>query len=103
MKKSLPTCLLAVAAALTLSSGTVIADEWDHLAIMEKIDNARAELKQASAIGYEWRDSGKMLKQAETASASGDYAKAEKLIARAKQQAQLAVAQAAEQKHAGPR
>ncbi len=103
MKKTMHKTLLATTAALCLSTTWVQADEWDHLAIMDKIDDAKAELKQAKSLGFEWRDTGKLLKKAEQASKAGDYTKADKLVTQARRQAQLAVMQAADQQHAGPR
>ncbi len=97
--------LLAAMAATVLTAALgspAYADEWDHLAIMDKISEAKAELKKARAAGFEWRDSGKMLKKAEKASKAGDYAKAEKLIAKARKQAKMAMMQAKAQMHAGP-
>ncbi len=95
--------LTSAIAALALNLGAAQADEWDHLAIVDKIDSAKAELKKAKALGFEWRDTGKLLKKAEKASKAGDYDKAQKLIAKARKQAQLAVIQAADQHNAGPR
>lgn len=95
--------ILAAVAALALNNAVSFADEWDHLAIMDKIGSAKAELKKARSLGFEWRDSSKLLKKAEKASKAGDYQAAEKLIDKARLQARMAVAQAAAQMHAGPR
>jgi uncharacterized membrane-anchored protein len=64
---------------------------------------AIAEIDKASALGYEWRDSRKILQQAEKAEKAGDHEKAIKLVNQAKQQGMVAVVQAESQKNAGPR
>lgn len=64
---------------------------------------AKASLKAASQAGYQWRDSGKILKKAEQAAKKGNYDKAIKLANQAQAQGQLAVAQSKEQVNAGPR
>ena len=64
---------------------------------------AIAEIDKASAAGFEWRDSRKILEQAEKAEKAGDHEKAMQLVNEAKQQGMVAVAQAESQKNAGPR
>jgi hypothetical protein len=64
---------------------------------------AIAEINKASAAGFEWRDSRKILEQAEKAEKAGDHEKAMQLVNEAKQQGMVAVAQAESQKNAGPR
>ena len=66
------------------------------------VKSATAEIDKAKAAGYEWRDSRKILKKAKAAEKKGDHAKAMKLVAQAKQQGTIAVAQAKLQKNAGP-
>ncbi|MGD8933973.1 MAG: SoxXA-binding protein [Gammaproteobacteria bacterium] len=63
---------------------------------------AIAEINKASAVGFEWRDSRKILEQAEKAEKAGDHEKAMKLVKQAGQQGMVAVAQAESQKNAGP-
>lgn len=63
---------------------------------------AIAEIDNAKAAGYEWRDSRKILKKAEQAEKSGNHEKAMKLADTAKKQGITAVAQAQLQKSAGP-
>lgn len=101
MKKRI---LLSVVGSFCLLAGTqsVLADEWDELALKEDIDAAHKEIDKAKALGYEWRDSRKLLKKAMKVNADGDYEKAKKLVAKAKQQGQIAVAQAHDQMNAGP-
>lgn len=64
---------------------------------------AKQSLSNASAVGYQWRDSGKILKKAEKAAAEGNYEKATELASTAGMQGELAVAQSKEQANAGPR
>jgi nucleoid-associated protein YgaU len=54
---------------------------------------AKKAQSEASALGYEWRDTGKLIKQAEAALKAGDYAKAESLANQAKMQAEEAIDQ----------
>ena len=58
------------------------------------ISGAKAANKKAKAVGYEWRDTGKLLKKAEAAAKSGDNEKAVKLANKAKSEAMMAVKQA---------
>jgi hypothetical protein len=64
---------------------------------------AKSAQQEAAAVGGEWRDTGKMLKEAESASKSGDYAKAVKLANQAKLQGEAGYEQTESQKNAGPR
>jgi len=61
------------------------------------LTNAKAEIKKAAAVGSEWRDTGALIKKAEAAAASGDYATATKLADRARFEAEMGQKQAAEQ------
>jgi len=53
--------------------------------------------KAAASVGGEWRDIGKLLKKAKAKSAAGDFSGAVKLANKAKQQAQIGMAQAKSQ------
>ncbi len=64
---------------------------------------AEHELKRANAKGAAWRDTEKMIKEAQEAAKAGDFDKAIKLANKAKNQSTNALAQAEEQKNAGPR
>lgn len=55
---------------------------------------AAAAVKKASAIGGEWRDTGKIMKKAEDAAKAGDYKKAISLTNTAKLQAENGYEQA---------
>jgi len=65
------------------------------------LGKAKSAQKAAGAMKNEWRDTGKLLKQADAAAKAGDYAKAEKLARKAELQGHAAVAQAKEQQGAG--
>lgn len=54
---------------------------------------AKAANAEAKAAGAEWRDTGKLIKEAEEALAAGDTAKAIKLANKARRQAENALAQ----------
>ncbi len=60
---------------------------------VDAINAARAAMNQAAAEGYLWRDTGKILEEAEAAYKAGDYAKAVELANRARRQAENALAQ----------
>jgi len=62
---------------------------------------AKAEIKKASAVGGEWRDTGKILKKAEKAAAEGNYGNATKMAEKAKFQAIKGQEQAASQVNVG--
>ena len=57
------------------------------------INAAKAANKEAAAVGYEWRDTGKLLKKAEEMASKGDNEGAIKLADKAKSEAQMAVKQ----------
>lgn len=59
----------------------------------QAIADAKASLAKAKALDYEWRDSDKILKQAEKAYKDGKYDEAIKLANKAKEQGDLAVQQ----------
>jgi len=82
------------------SMGTKSASPEDYSMALSE---AKAALANAKKVNYEWRDSGKILKEAEKAAAAGDYDKATSLANKAKRQGELAVMQQKEQMNAGPR
>jgi hypothetical protein len=107
MKKFIP---FAVAAGLALggcatsggsdmSSSAMHNDKDAAAAIMA----AEQELKQAKAARNEWRDTGKMIEEAQKAEKAGKYDEAVKLANKAKRQSENALAQVEAQKNAGPR
>ena len=60
----------------------------------DALKDANTTIDQAKKVDYEWRDSRKILKQAEKLNADGKTDDAMKLVAKAKQQAETAIAQA---------
>ena len=68
------------------------------------VNDANASIEKAKAVNYEWRDSRKLLKSAEKLNKAGKSSEAIKLVEKAKQQGELAVAQAEQQSGvSGPR
>ena len=59
----------------------------------DAIADAKMEMKKVNEVGYLWRDTGKILKGAEDATAKGDDKTAEKLARKAEEQAKDAYAQ----------
>ena len=64
---------------------------------------AKAATKKAAGVGFEWRDTGKMIKKAEAAAKAGDFNAAVKGAKKAERQSINAYAQYEENKNAGPR
>jgi hypothetical protein len=77
------------------------ADSGQKAALDKAIADAQTARKKASSVGGEWRDTGKMVKQAEEAGAAGDYAKGLKLASEAQKQGELGYEQAMKEKGAG--
>ena len=106
--------IVLVAGVLALSSFSVQADllAVPHTHYQGKVSNvsdysaavkaAKSEQKKARQLGFEWRDIGKFLKQADKLHKKGDVKGAMKLVAQAKQQALLGQQQAKDQENAGP-
>jgi hypothetical protein len=70
----------------------------------DAITDAKMSMKKVNAVGYLWRDTGKILKKAEAAAAKGDDKTAVKMARRAEEQAKDAYAQYERYyKDAGPR
>jgi len=82
LKIAVPAALLMVT-SVSVSAGDFAA-AWDA---------ADAKRQEAGKIGAEWRDTGKMLKNAKKAAEEGDEAKAMKLVAQALEQSEDAIAQ----------
>ena len=78
--------------SLGLMAGCATTEEGGSSA-EQAIADAKAANKRAKAVGYEWRDTGKMIKKAEKALEAGNDAEAIKQANKAKKQAEDAVAQ----------
>ena len=64
---------------------------------------ALVQVDKARDVGYEWRDSRQLLKEADAAAKAGDSEKAIKLAKKVEEQGKAAVKQAKEQNNAGPK
>lgn len=60
---------------------------------MDLIAKAKAKNKEVAALGFEWKLTGGILKNAEKAAAEGDYRKALDLAAQAKYHARMGISQ----------
>lgn len=79
--------------SLGLMAGCATTEEDSGMTAEQAIAEAKAINAEAKAVGYEWRDTAKMIEDAEKALAAGDEAKAMDLANKAKKQAQDAIAQ----------
>jgi len=93
----------AAGAAAAVAAGAVAATAGgdDKAALDKAIADAEAARKKAASVDGEWRDTGKMIKQAEEAGAAGDFAKGIKLANEAQKQGELGYDQAMHEKGAG--
>jgi len=89
---------LLLATTLTLSAGTYLATASAADMSAEKaIAAAKDARKQASSVGGEWRDTGKMIKKAEALLKEGKNEEAAKMAQAAEAQAMLGYMQATSQ------
>jgi len=89
LKKNSKIFTPAIAIFLLLGCGSVSASE-EFTAAWDAADAAR---KDAAAVGYDWRDTGKMLGKAKSAADEGDMENAMKMVAQAQEQSEDAMAQ----------
>ena len=89
--KKIPTLLLAAALSLPLSAPSWGADSDEVAALIEQADAAR---KRAAEAEFEWRFTGKHIKDARKALESGDLETAHKKAERALFEAERAIEQA---------
>lgn len=85
--------------SLLVSSAAFAGDP----AVQRAIDEATGAAKKANSVGFEWRDTGKMIKKAQAAADKGDDATAMKWANMARDQGVLGYKQYESQKNAGPR
>ena len=90
--------LAAVALSLGLMAGCATTGDEGPSAAEQAIADAKAANAEAGALGFEWRDTGTLIEQAEKALADGDEEKALELANKALAQAEAAKAQAAAEK-----
>lgn len=101
MKITTAAACTALIGALTLSPFSAFAGQTQES--YEQALTAATEAKaKASSVGGEWRDVGKLLKNAEKAAKDGNYDKAVKLANQAQVQCEVGYEQALSQKDAGP-
>lgn len=82
--------------SIGLITGCASTDEAaDSITAEQAIADAKAANAEAKAANYEWRDTGKLIEEAEAKLAAGDEEGAIALANKAKAQAEIAVAQAA--------
>ncbi len=102
MKKLLTVAALVLSLGLAGCAGTGPGPEPTADDARAAIAAAKAATAKVKKVLYEWRDTGKMIKKAEAALASGDIAKAIKLAKKAERQSLNAWAQYEREKNAGP-
>jgi hypothetical protein len=88
--------------AITMLAGfplTLAADEKSDFEAA--LSDAQAARKKAASVGGEWRDTGKIIKEAKAAAEMGDYETAMKLADKAQKQGELGYEQAMSQQDAG--
>ena len=84
----------AVALSLGLLAGCATTGDDAASAAEQAIADAKAANAEAAALGFEWRDTGKIIEEAEAALAAGDNDKALELANKALAQAEDAKRQA---------
>ncbi len=97
MKKTLIVLAASLALGACASMGPKEPKDFESL-----VKEAEAAIAKAGKVGYEWRDSRKLLKAAKKAHAAGDEAKAMKLATKALHQGRLAYQQYLDNRDAGP-
>ncbi|MDM8546449.1 hypothetical protein [Candidatus Venteria ishoeyi] len=83
--------------SLSVCAATSAPDAEQAIAAAEQANS------KAAAVDYEWRDTGKLLKQAKAALAKGDNEHAIKLAKQARLFSEAGYQQAQAQQNAGPR
>ena len=97
--------LLAAAVAAAFMAGascaaTRASEADDAETFKAAYEAGKAARKAAAAVGFEWRDTKKMLRQAKKLAEKGEYEEAIELANEAKRQGEHGVAQAREQETA---
>ena len=92
--------LTAATAALAVGVWAASVAANDEATFNAAYQAGVAARKAAAEVGFEWRDTRKMLKKAKKLAAKGEYEQAVELANRAKRQGELGVTQAAEQETA---
>ena len=92
--------LILAAALLALTATPLAVQAANDYETAKKA--ALVQVDKARDVGYEWRDSRQLLKEADAAAKAGDTEKAIKLAKKVEEQGKAAVKQAKQQKNAGP-
>ncbi len=90
MLKKISKIFIPAIAVLSLSGCASLSASEEFTAAWDAADAAR---KDAAAVGYEWRDTGKILGKAKAAADEGDMENAMKLVAKAQEQSADAMVQ----------
>ena len=94
--------LLAASAALFLHACASTPPTASSEEANAAISTAEQKTQQARDVNYEWRDTGKIIKQAKSALKKGEMDTAIKLANKASRQSDNALKQYAQQLDAGP-
>ena len=88
------------AAGEAASKAVAVLEAGDEEAFEAAYEAGQAARKAAARLGFEWRDTRRMLRRARKLAEKGEYEKAIKLANRARRQGELGVLQAKEQAEA---
>ena len=91
---------LGAAAAIAAGAWALRVCADDAATFDAAYEAGSAARKAAAKVGFEWRDTRKLLRQARKLAEKGEYAKAVEFAHRARRQGELAVLQAREQETA---
>ena len=97
------TGLAAVALVLAATSASAADAKPVDAEVEKAISDATAAFKKADSVGFAWRDTGKMITEAQAAAGKGDAARAMTLAEKARKQGESAYQQYLDQRNAGPR
>jgi len=97
--------MMLILLTFVLSTGVSASDVNKDISsdVKSAINAAKAAQKEAASLGFEWRDTGKIIKKAEAAAKNGKNQKAIELANKITQQLASVRKQAAIAKAAGPR
>ncbi len=85
--------LIAISLAFLLVSCAPVPSADPAVTFMAAWDAADAKRQEAAAVGYEWRDTKKMLKKAKAEFEAGNTEMAMKLVTQAREEAEDGIAQ----------
>jgi hypothetical protein len=86
--------LLLLSMVVLMPSGSVLMADPAATTSPNLIEQAEAARKEADTLGYEWRDTAKLIKSAKEALENGQKEESDKLASQALLQARAATAQA---------